>query len=100
MKWVSVNDERPAKDTTVIVAYFENGHYRCVLAEYVPAKSREVDFDTCGEFNGETWDEETEIDWWPAGWYECPQNNAGDESQYWQSDYPVTYWMPLPKMPV
>ena len=97
--WISVEESLPKKETEVLVAYFENGHYRCVKAEYVPAKTKEVCFDRDGEFNGETYDSETDTHYWPKGWYECPQNNGGDESMYWQIDFKVTHWMPLPERP-
>ena len=97
--WISVKESLPLKNKVVLVAYLENGHYRCVKAEYIPAKSREVDFDTDGEFNGETYDPETDNHYWPEGWYECPQDNGGDDSYYWQIDHEVTHWMPLPVKP-
>jgi hypothetical protein len=67
---------------------------RQIRAHWIPAKTIEADMDDeCSEY-----DEETDTDWTPEGWYE-KIDNLGEYSAVAVCEGEVTYWTPLPPLP-
>jgi hypothetical protein len=90
-----VSERLPEPGKKVLAHYLNAlGKPRTIIAEWVPAKTREDSPDgDLGEY-----DDETDLFYWPEGWYEQIENwdyftallvNEGE----------ITHWQPLPRGP-
>ena len=91
MKWISVNSQMPPDDHKPVLAVIHGK--KVVRAIWVRALT--IDCDDRNFEEGSYYDADTDACYWPEGWYEY---NETDEMN-WDLGTPVTYWMPLPKVP-
>ena len=98
--WISI-DERMPESGEHVLAYYTNSFSkgRRIRAEYVAAKSREVDWDMadpdtqCVEH-----DEQSDCFYLTAGWYEL-MDNWDEYSSIAVVEGVISHWMPLPAPP-
>jgi hypothetical protein len=96
-QWVSVEDQMPKPGRPVLAVYtthHEPPRQRVNRAHWMPAKFEEAD----SEADHFEYDEETDTNWTPPGWYE-QMDHWGEYSSVAMSDVTVTHWMPLPQPP-
>ena len=93
-EWISVNDQLPNNQQTVLIAYKTNYGKRAVtMGWHVRAKCIES-----GNFEGEVneeYDEEADTYYMKEQWVD-----ESIESEYHYTISNVSHWMPLPKPPV
>jgi hypothetical protein len=94
-KPVLVAERLPEPGKKVLAHYLNAlGKPRTIIAEWVPAKTREDSPDgDLGEY-----DDETDLFYWPEGWYEQIEN-WDDFAALLVSEGEITHWQPLPVVP-
>ena len=92
---VPVAERLPEPGRKVLAHYLNAlGKPRTIIAEWVPAKTREDSSDgDLGEYN-----DETDLFYWPEGWYEQIENWA-DFTALLVDEGEITHWQPLPRGP-
>ena len=88
--------ERLPESGKKVLAHYLNalGKPRTIIAEWVPAKTREDSPDgDLGEY-----DDETDLFYWPEGWYEQIEN-WDDFTALLVDEGEITHWQPLPRGP-
>lgn len=95
-KWQPI-ETAPSMQTVLI--YFETsfGKGHAIRAIYAPEKTWE---DTSYDGDFSKYDEESDVYYYPSGWYEDLYNAVDDVGfHYLGSDFKPTHWMPLPQPP-
>jgi hypothetical protein len=93
-EWHSA-DTKPDPGKKVLVHYRnELGKDRIVVGFWVPDRWKEA---TSDDELDCVYDEETDTDFWPEGWYEAIDN--WDDYSAVVINHPVLHWMPLPSLP-
>jgi hypothetical protein len=92
---VPVAERLPEPGKKVLAHYLNAlGKPRTIIAEWVPAKTREDSPDgDLGEY-----DDETDLFYWPEGWYEQIEN-WDDFTALLVDEGEITHWQPLPRGP-
>jgi hypothetical protein len=95
IKPVPVAERLPEPGKKVLAHYLNAlGKPRTIIAEWVPAKTREDSPDgDLGEY-----DDETDLFYWPEGWYEQIEN-WDDFTALLVDEGEITHWQPLPRGP-
>jgi hypothetical protein len=95
IKPVPVAERLPEPGKKVLAHYLNAlGKPRTIIAEWVPAKTREDSLDgDLGEY-----DDETDLFYWPEGWYEQIEN-WDDFTALLVDEGEITHWQPLPRGP-
>jgi hypothetical protein len=95
IKPVSVAERLPKPGRKVLAHYLNAlGKPRTIIAEWVPAKTREDSSEgDLGEY-----DDETDLFYWPEGWYEQIEN-WDDFTALLVDEGEITHWQPLPRGP-
>lgn len=99
-RWIAVEDALPESGVTVLASYLNRGgKSRTVRAEWVAAKSVEVNDEhaDCGWFGD--YDEEADCYWCPEGWYEAAETCPHEDGHLSKISEAVTHWMPMPAKP-
>ena len=96
--WIAVGERLPESERTVLAFYLNShGKGRRVRAEYIAPKSKGADDGWDCDCPAD-YDEVTDQNYWPAGWYEVIDN--WDELTHMViNEGEVTHWMPLPASP-
>jgi hypothetical protein len=94
-KPVPVAERLPEPGRKVLAHYLNAlGKPRTIIAEWVPAKTREDSPEgDLGEY-----DDETDLFYWPEGWYEQIENWE-DFTALLVDEGEITHWQPLPRGP-
>jgi hypothetical protein len=92
---VPVSERLPEPGKKVLAHYLNAlGKPRTIIAEWVPAKTREDSPEgDLGEY-----DDETDLFYWPEGWYEQIEN-WDDFTALLVDEGEITHWQPLPRGP-
>jgi hypothetical protein len=95
IKPVPVAERLPEPGRKVLAHYLNAlGKPRTIIAEWVPAKTREDSPEgDLGEY-----DDETDLFYWPEGWYEQIEN-WDDFTALFVDEGEITHWQPLPRGP-
>jgi hypothetical protein len=95
IKPVPVAERLPEPGRKVLAHYLNAlGKPRTIIAEWVPAKTREDSPEgDLGEY-----DDETDLFYWPEGWYEQIEN-WDDFTALLVDEGEITHWQPLPRGP-
>lgn len=89
--WIECTDRLPEPGMPVLVACGRH----VLRAAHAPKFG--LSEDQWGEFlpDGGEYDADTDMTYWPEGWYEWNQH----EETHWMLDSNPTHWMPLPQAP-
>lgn len=94
--WINAADQMPPPGKPVLVVYTTHHtppRERINRAHWIPAKFEEAG----SESDNFEYDEDTDTDYTPAGWYECI-DHWDEYSAVAMAGVTVTRWMPLPSL--
>lgn len=94
--WINVADQMPKPGRPVLVVYTTHHtppRERINRAQWIPAKFEEAD----SESDNSEYDEDTDTNYTPAGWYECI-DHWDEYSAVAMAGVTVNRWMPLPSL--
>lgn len=97
MDWINLKDRFPKDQETVLVSFLNSlGKRQIALAAHVSRRTLRADDYMSEDCYAEDFDyeEETDTQWTPEGWYEYQYNNDAGSPRFSET---ITHYMPTPK---